>query len=54
MLKELIKEFERLNELLEDGDDYILGMKQGVMNAMYIVDFRGSSEYFSNSDDLPF
>lgn len=54
MLDELIREYEQLNELSNGGEDYISGMRQGIMNAMYVVDFRGSSDYFDNSDDLPY
>ena len=60
MLKKLITEYEEVSTWLEEADEenidrinYLCGMKQGIVNCMNIIDFKGTCEYFEG-DDLPY
>ena len=60
MLEKLIAEYEEVSMWLDEVDsvnidriNYLSGMKQGIVNCMNIIDFKGTCEYFEG-DDLPF
>lgn len=60
MLEKLITEYEEVSMWLDEVDsvnidriNYLSGMKQGIVNCMNIIDFKGTCEYFEG-DDLSF
>ena len=59
MLEQLIKELEKTNIEMDDNNNMdrlnlLSGLQQGLIRAMYIVDFRGTNNYFDKCDDLPY